>query len=80
MKSTPAKLSRVAMAEDFVREAYTRLAQTDAVLEERYNAWRNERGQESSAELARLFHLRRAELHQMAVEQIAAILDEHNEE
>jgi hypothetical protein len=80
MKPTAAKLSRVATTEDVVREAYTRFARTDAVLEERYNAWRNERGQEHSAERVRLYHLRRAELHQMAVEQIAAILDEHNEE
>lgn len=76
MPLTAAELSRVAMAEDFVREAYIRLAQTDAVLEKRYNAWRNARGQEQSAERVRLYHLRVAELRQMAVDQIAAILDE----
>lgn len=64
------------MAEDFVREAYTRLARTDVVLEKRYIAWRNERGQEHSAERVRLYHVRVAELQQMAVGQIAAILDE----
>lgn len=76
MPLTAAELSRVAMAEDFVREAYIRLAQTDAVLEERYNAWRNARGQEHSAERVRLYQGRMAELRQMAVDQIAAILDE----
>lgn len=76
MQPTAAKLSRVATTEGFVREAYTRLARTDAVLEERYNAWRNERGQEQSAERVWLYHLRVAELREMAVEQIAAILDE----
>lgn len=76
MPLTAAELSRVAMAEDFVREVYTRLARTDAVLGERYKAWRNARGQEHSAERVRLYHLRVAELQQMAVGQIAAILDE----
>lgn len=64
------------MAKGYLNQAYTRLARTDAVLETRYNAWRNARGQEHSAERVRLYHVRMAELRQMAVEQIAAILDE----
>ena len=60
--------------EQAVEREFRQLAEKDAVLAERYIAWRNEPRPEARAERRDLFHARMDELRRKAMESVEELL------